>query len=390
MKRCCKNIDITNRELIARATWCCLDGKMTRSDVIQMFAEYSGLTYEFIADIAKDNKYMLNGIVETVIDGIRQEIIHKQYIVKKIRYVIKKDRCTGKLRNIGIQDIKQQIYDYIAVYALEELFRRKLGYYQCGAIKKKGSDFGAATIYRWLADKNNRWAWQCDIRHYYENIDRKKLKELLTRDVKNDDVLHLVFFLIDTFPRGLSIGSYLSQFLANYYLSKAYTHVGQLSKIRKKRDGTEKRVSLVNHVLFQMDDILLVGHSKSDLKMAVKKFTKTVNNELGLEIKESARYIDLQTEYIDILGRKVSRKNLTIRSSTFLRLRRTFRKAYKYICREEDIPYPLAKSCVSRYGPVKHTESKRFKRRYHIQKIMEEATKIISRHEKNEVTRCRQ
>ena len=54
------------------------------------------------------------------------------------------------------------------------------------------------------------------------------------------------------------------------------------------------------------------------------------------------------------------------------------------------IPYPLAKSCVSRYGPVKHTESKRFKRRYHIQKIMEEATKIISRHEKNEVTRCRQ
>nr|DAY89196.1 MAG TPA: hypothetical protein [Caudoviricetes sp.] len=32
MKRCCKNIDITNRELIARATWCCLDGKMTRSN----------------------------------------------------------------------------------------------------------------------------------------------------------------------------------------------------------------------------------------------------------------------------------------------------------------------------------------------------------------------
>ena len=382
MKRCCKNIDITNRKLIAKATWDCLDGKMTRSDTVRMFAEYSGLPYELLLDVAENNRYMLNGIVETVIDGIQKEIMERRYIVKKIRYTMKKDACSGKIRNIGIQDVKQQIYDYIAVYALEELFQKKLGYYQCGAIKKKGSDFGATAIYRWLEDRSNRWAWQCDIRHYYENIDRKKLKELLKRDAKNDDILHLVFFLIDTFPKGLSIGSYLSQFLANYYLSKAYTHAGQLSKVRKKKDGTEKRVSLVNHVLFQMDDILLISHSKSDLKMAVNRFTGYINNELRLEIKENARYINLQTEYIDILGRKVSRKNLTIRSSTFLRLRRTFRKAYKYILRKEDIPYKLAKSCVSRYGPLMHTESKRFMRRHHIQKIMEESKKIISRHEK--------
>ena len=382
MKRCCKNIDITDRELIAEAVWDCLSGKLTRSDTLRMFREYTGLPYEFLEKVAKNEKYMLHRIVDTVIDGIRQEIIDRRYIIKKIRYTEKKDSCTGKIRKIGIQDIKQQIYDYIAVYAMKELFRKKIGYYQCGAMKGKGSDFGAKAIYRWLKDKRNRWAWQCDIRHYYENISKKKLKERLRRDVKNEEVLHLVFFLIDTFPDGLSIGSYLSQFLANYYLSSAYAYVSGLQKVRKKRDGTRKSVTLVSHVLFQMDDLLLISHSKSDLKMAIKKFRKVIEEEMGLEIKETARFIDLQQEYIDILGRKISRKNLTIRSSTFLKIRRAYRKAHRYVRKGEKIPYKLAKTCASRYGPLLHTDSRRFRRRYHVEKINRVASKVISREEK--------
>ena len=147
MKRCCKNVDVTNRELISEAVWTCLQDKMTRSDTIKMFSEYTGLPLKILYDIAKNHKGMLDGIVESVIDGIRQEIINQRYIVKPIRYVVRKDDCTGKLRNIGIQDVKQQIYDYIAVYGLRELFERKLGYYQCGAVKRKGNEFGANAIY---------------------------------------------------------------------------------------------------------------------------------------------------------------------------------------------------------------------------------------------------
>ena len=121
MKRCCKNVDVTNRELISEAVWTCLQDKMTRSDTIKMFSEYTGLPLKILYDIAKNHKGMLDGIVESVIDGIRQEIINQRYIVKPIRYVVRKDDCTGKLRNIGIQDVKQQIYDYIAVYGLRVL-----------------------------------------------------------------------------------------------------------------------------------------------------------------------------------------------------------------------------------------------------------------------------
>lgn len=149
MKRYCKNVDITDREFIRKAVYKCLDGKMNRRDSVRMFAEYSKIPTEKIWAIVDEKEYgLLDGIIETVTDGIQNEIINKNYKVREIRYIFKRDNCNGKIRKIGIQDIKQQIYDYIAVAGLEELFRKKLGYYQCGAVKNKGNEFGTYAIYK--------------------------------------------------------------------------------------------------------------------------------------------------------------------------------------------------------------------------------------------------
>ena len=385
MKKCCKNVDITNRELIRKATYKCLDGKMNRRDTVQMFSEYSKIPVEKIWSIVDEKEYgLLDGIIETVVDGVQNEITTKNYVVRKIRYTLKRDSCNGKIRKIGIQDIKQQIYDYIAVAGLEELFKKKLGYYQCGAVEGKGNEFGTNAIYKWLKDRNNRWAWQGDVRHYYENIDRSILKNMFKKDVSNDRLLELTFFLIDTFDTGLSIGSYLSQFLANYFLSKAYIYMSQVEKHRRKRNGEIKRVRLISHVLFQMDDILFISHSRKNLEKAVRSFKLYLRTKLRLELKETARYIDLNNDYIDIQGKKISRRSLTIRSSTFLKVRRTYKDAYSYICSGMEIPYKLAKSCASRYGSIKHSNSKRFERRYHIERIQEKAAKTIGRYAKRE------
>lgn len=382
MKRCCKRIDISDRRLIERATRNCLHGKMSRSDVIKMFSEYSKVPYDVIRKICKDTNTM-NGLINTVIDGIQQEILNKKYVVKSIRYRKQVDKCNGKVRNIGIQDIKQQIFDYISVYAMEELFRKKLGFYQCGALKKKGNEFGSKAIKKWVDNHNMRWAWQADIRHYYETIPKSKLKELLTRDVDNPDILHLVFFLVDTFDGGLSIGSYLSQYLANYYMSYAYHYTSeQIARLRKRRNGTALRRNLVSHVLFQMDDILIVSKSLKDLKMAVRQFSKYVKDFLNLEIKETSKFIDLRDEYIDILGRKISRKSLTVRSPNFIRFRRTATKVRILVHQSNDIPVSLAKSYIGRYGAIKHSNTKYFQKKYHVPEDLKRCKNIVSTYER--------
>ena len=80
MKRYCKNIDITSRELISEATWSCISNKITRSDTIHMFMEYTGLPYQFLMDMAQESRYMPDSIVETVIDTIHLRLIEMVYV----------------------------------------------------------------------------------------------------------------------------------------------------------------------------------------------------------------------------------------------------------------------------------------------------------------------
>nr|DAH47188.1 MAG TPA: hypothetical protein [Bacteriophage sp.] len=356
---------------------------MTRGDTIRMFSEYAKVPPEAIRPICEKAPQLMDGLINSVVDGIQQEIISKAYVVKPIRYRQQVDKCNGKVRTIGIQDIKQQLYDYIAVYAMDELFRKKLCFYQCGALKNKGNEFGAAAIKKWIDNLNMRWAWQSDVRHYYETISKRKLKRLLKRDIDNPDILHLVFFLIDTFEGGLSIGSYLSQYLANYYLSYAYHYASEkIMKVRKHRNRTAETTNTVAHVLFQMDDILIIARSQKNLKAAVREFCKYVNEFLGLEIKDTAKFIDLSTEYIDILGRKISRKSLTVRSSNFIRFRRTAKKVRIKVCRKESIPLSLARSYIGRYGAIKHSDTKRFQKKYHVLEDLKRCKEIVSTHER--------
>lgn len=161
------------------------------------------------------------------------------------------DGNSGKLREIGVESIKQQIYNYVAVNALKELFERKIGKYQCASVPGRGHVYGKNAIERWIRknpDKTRAGA-KADVRHCYPSINTRKLMRFLRKQVKNDDLLYLVETLIASYKQGLSIGSYLSQWLCNYYLSFAYHYAQQkLFKVQKRR-GQEKRTRLFYKII---------------------------------------------------------------------------------------------------------------------------------------------
>ena len=378
MKRYCKDIDITDRDFISIAVRDCIKKKLSRKDTIELFCQYSGLPYNAIHRIVKCDysKGYIDGLIETVIDGIRQEIIYQSYVVKPIHYQTKIDGNSGKVRQIGIQDVKQQLYDYIAAYGLWELFTAKIGYYQCSALENKGQIFGVKALKKWVDDHHIRYAIQSDIRHFYDTIDIDVLKDMLRRDVKNEPLLHLTFFLIDTFDKGLAIGSYLSQLLACYYLSLAYHYMTeQCYRIRKHKDGTQSRVNLVEHALWFADDCILIGSNLKDLKKAHKLYAKFCMDKLHIEVKPDIKIIDLRTGYIDMMGYKVSRKNVTIRSSDFIRLRRNQKRVESYT--DDYIPLHEARGFSSRSGALMHSDSKRYCKRTNALETKQKCNEII-------------
>ena len=82
-----------------------------------------------------------------VVNKLETDLIFHDLTFVPIRYMNKKDRSSGKLRRIGIQDVYQQICDYIAVYSLDEIFQR-FGEYQCASIKGRGQSYGVKSIKR--------------------------------------------------------------------------------------------------------------------------------------------------------------------------------------------------------------------------------------------------
>lgn len=154
---------------------------------------------------------------------IADEIREGRFRDTRITYFNRVEPISGKHRVIGRESVRHQIYDHVAVMALHPLFDAKVGRWQTASIPNRGTIDARRAIKRWTRERSSKWFVKLDVRKYYPSIDRPTLKAMLTRDVGDPILLRLVFHLIDRYQggNGLNIGSYLSQWLANYYLSHA-------------------------------------------------------------------------------------------------------------------------------------------------------------------------
>lgn len=366
MKRLCKDVDITDRGLIGRAVYACLDKKYKRNDVIKYMSQVSGLKENQIRYIYfRYGKRGMYPIVELIITELQSEIISESVSFPKIWYREKVDGSSGKVRRIGIQNVKQQLYDYIAVEGLNPVLKR-IGEFQYASIKGRGTTKGKDIISRWIRNRKMRCFVKLDVRKCFESIDHDLLIEFLEKHIKNEKLICLIKTLISSFERGLSIGSYLSQYLCNLYMSILYHHV--MEELYKMRRG--KRVNLVRHCLIYMDDILLIGSQRRDIEMAVKRVIKKAE-DMGLVIKPNYQVKPIDGNCIDMMGFKIYRTHTEIRGRIFLRVRRSFRIARKHIT------IRTAKKCISYYGYLKHTNSKRIIRRWKARKIIRKCKEVI-------------
>ncbi|WP_369677271.1 RNA-directed DNA polymerase, partial [Klebsiella pneumoniae] len=65
-----------------------------------------------------------------------------------------------------------------------------------------------------------QYCLKIDVSKFYPSIDHEILKQLLERKFKDRRLLSLMFKIVDSVEgSGVPIGSYLSQYLANYYLA---------------------------------------------------------------------------------------------------------------------------------------------------------------------------
>ena len=326
-----------------------------------------------IRDIARNNPEDLYFLIDYISEQMYLEIKEHRFKVSKIRFEERYDEVAKKTRKIGISGMKQQCYDYIAVNACKEMFLAKIGHYQCASLKNKGQLFGKTAIETWIRINPNKckWVFKCDIKKFYPSVKHEIIKKYLDRDIKNNDVKYLIYSLIDTYDEGLCIGSYLCQFLANYFLSYAYHYVTEM--LYTERRG--KRVNLVHHALFYMDDIILLGSNKKSMKSAINRLEKYLKDELGLSLKPSYQLFPLDSRPIDMMGYKIYTYKTTVRKRIYKRANKVYIKQKR---NKKEMSLEDAYKVISYYGYFKHSYSKKYIKKVKLNKTLKNAKEVIS------------
>lgn len=193
MKTYCKHSRITEPAFVRDCIERFLNGKRSRRDVNDFLIRHPDL--------------------DSLSRQIADEIGRGEYRFAPIRYFRRVEPISGKIRIIGRESIRHQIYDYVCGTALMPLFRAKVGRWQTASIPGRGIADARRAIKRWAREPSSKVFVKLDVRKCYPSISREVLKRLLLRDVGDRRLLDLTFHLIDQYAGddGLNIGSYLSQ-----------------------------------------------------------------------------------------------------------------------------------------------------------------------------------
>jgi RNA-directed DNA polymerase len=211
--------------------------------------------------------------------------------------------------------------------------------YSC--IKERGIHGAAGAVKKALRDQEGtRYCLKLDIKKFYPTVDHGILKTLLRRKFKDQDLLWLLDEIIDSAP-GLPIGNYLSQYLANFYLSYF--------------DHWLKEVKRVKYYFRYADDLVILSANKGDLHRLLNDIRNYLHTNLKLRIKSNYQIFPVESRSIDFVGYRFYHTHTLLRKSIKQRFARKMAKD------------PNAKSLASYWGWAKHCNSNNL-----LKKLLEE------------------
>ena len=360
IKTYCKNVDITDPSVIEPWVSLCISDpkKKSRPGFKRLMDKYGGA----------------HGIAVEITDRIKA----RDLALPPIHYRNRIDKSSGKERRLGVESAMQQCMNYVAVYALMPMLKAKVGPFQCASIPGRGQVYGKKVLEKWIRKdpKGTKYYDKMDVRHCFESISHRTIRKLLGRDIrKNPTLIWFVLALVGTYEEGLSIGSFLSQWLCNYVMSYAYHYATEM--LYKERRG--KRQNLVTHILMFMDDVIIFAASKHNAKAAGKAIEEFMLTRLGLHIKPNHNIKRTEKEPPDMMGFVVSKDHTTIRARTFVRARRAFLRAWRRMVAGLPIYLQNARRIVSYRGYFKHTNSQHIAKALHLKAVHRAARKVISK-----------
>lgn len=335
-----------------------------------------------VIEVFKRKEVLKEILREKILAGTLKPIIHKAHEIndgfkQKKRIIIQPYFTPNR---------PEQWIQHIVINTLKPMFMRGMYELSCGSVPGRGVHYGKKKLEKFIKKHPEvRYVLKLDIKHFYENINIEILRKRFQTYIKDETMLKLIDFVLDSnagvmddgtvIRKGLPIGFYTSQWFANWFL-QPFDHFVKESL----------------HALFYvryMDDIVILASNKKELRKSFKEIERYLSG-IDLRIKENWQifkfdYIDKtgvrRGRPIDFMGFKFYRDKTTIRKSIFLRACRLARRLKKKM----KISWRDASQILSYMGWFYPTDTyKAYVKHIAPNVDIEKCKKIMSRHNKKQ------
>lgn len=265
------------------------------------------LFYKEVVMVDSNPDYYLGLIQEMLMNG--------SYKVMPGDYTVSTIHDKGKDRELWkLPYFPHRIIQWAIMLQVEPIFNEVLTTFTCASLPNRGIHRAMKLMDTYMKDRAGcQYCLKIDIHHFYPSINHDVLKGLLRKKIKDSKLLALLDMIIDSHPpKGIPIGSYLSQYLANFYIS-------YFDHWLKEKMG-------VKYVVRYMDDVVILHHSKEFLHWLRKQMDIYLSDLLGLEIKKNWQVFPTAVRGVDFIGYRFFFGFKLLRKKTYKRFKRTMVK----------------------------------------------------------------
>lgn len=269
---------------------------------------------------------------EEVIANLQREIADGTFTVTEYR---ERDIYEyGKHRRLQIVAMERRIGCNAIMNVVDKHLHARYIRTSGASIKKRGTHDMMLQVSRVLKDNPRiRYAYQYDIRHFYDNVVHKVAKDAFAHVFKDKILLKILGSLIDMLETGISFGLRISQATGNLILSIHLDHP------LKDEMG-------VKHYFRYCDDGLVLAETKAELWL-IRDAIHEMLEAVGFEIKPNERVFPV-SEGIDFVGYKIYPDHVLLRK----RIKKKFAAKIKKIKSRKRRHELIA----SFYGMTKHAD----------------------------------
>lgn len=345
----------TDREIVIKAWKKLRKGKTKRGEVIK---------------IERNFEYYVDLMIETLKNTRPGGDPEKAFKPAQLR---PRHICEhGKPRIIYCPSIWEQWVHHIVIMVLGPIVLKYSYKFSCGSMPKRGGVYGKRRLAKIIKKKGFKYFAKLDIRHFFNSTKLEIVLHELQVFIEDEWFMYLIRVIFEQFKKGLPLGFYISQWLANFVLCRV--------------DWLIARTRPICFIRY-MDDFVICANSKKYLHSLIKRISFTLGK---LKLKLKSNYQVIRFIYILKSGKKIGRKidfmgflfdrfHVTLRKRVMLGATRMARRLKKL----RVIAVRQAQGMLSRLGWFKHTATKYLYLNYIQVNISVKALKgIVSRHQR--------